>query len=253
MVEVLALIPARGGSKGIPRKNVLHVGGRPLIGYSIEHALCSRYITRTIVSTDDDEIAEVAQRFGAEVPFMRPVEYATDLATDLQVFRHALQALAQQDYRPELVVHLRPTDPVREIAVLDDAIERMLATPEADCLKSVSLTKLTPYKMWQIKGSELKPFAELPAIPEAHSMPRQLLPPVYQGIGYVDILRPRTVLELNSMCGRRILPFVIDDHTLDLDYPEQLFEVEQALLRQRLQRRAPDTEASVKEATGTEG
>src|SRR5262249_25075379 len=115
--DVLALIPARGGSKSVPRKNLLPVGGKPLIAYSIGHALAASSITRTIVSTDDDEIARVAAEHGADVPFRRPAQFATDFATDLEVFRHALEWLAEEeDYVPELVVHLRPTGPVRELA-----------------------------------------------------------------------------------------------------------------------------------------
>jgi N-acylneuraminate cytidylyltransferase len=117
--EVLALIPARGGSKSIPRKNLLPLGGRPLIAYSIEQALTSTRVTRCVVSTDDDEIAAVSRACGADVPFQRPLAYATDRATDLDVFRHALVWLDEkEDYRPELVVHLRPTGPLREVELV---------------------------------------------------------------------------------------------------------------------------------------
>ena len=114
--EIMALIPARGGSKSIPRKNLMMIAGKPLIAYSIEHALQSRYVTRTIVSTDDPEIADVARGLGAEVPFLRPSEFAQDLSPDIDVFRHALTWLRdRQGYQCELVVHLRPTGPVRRV------------------------------------------------------------------------------------------------------------------------------------------
>src|SRR4051812_3665483 len=110
---VLALIPARGGSKGIPRKNTMVMAGRPLIAWSIDHALQSTRITRVIVSTDDAEIATVAEQWGAEVPFVRPAEYAGDLSPDIDVFRHAFEFLAtNESYEPDMVVHLRPTGPV---------------------------------------------------------------------------------------------------------------------------------------------
>src|SRR2546429_2557815 len=103
--HVLALIPARGGSKGIPRKNVMVLAGKPLIAYAIEQARISRRITRVLVSTDDEEIAEVARRYGAEVPFIRPAEYAEDLSPDIDVFRHALQWLpGRAGSRPQLVL-----------------------------------------------------------------------------------------------------------------------------------------------------
>lgn len=230
MTAVLALIPARGGSKSVPRKNVLPVDGKPLICYSIEHALSSRYVTRTIVSTDDEEIACVARAAGAEVPFMRPEAYATDTATDLDVFRHALEALAQaEDYRPELVVHLRPTGPVRDVARIDAAIELMLAHPEADALRSVGLAEQTPYKMWRIEDGLLSPLLRVEGVREAHSMPRQELPSAYWQNGYVDIVRPRTVLDQNSMVGQVALPFVVNGPIVELDYPDQIPALEQAV------------------------
>ena len=236
-VEVLALIPARGGSKSVPRKNVLPIAGKPMIAYSIAHALEARSITRTIVSTDDDEIAEVSRRYGAELPFRRPAEFATDSATDLDVFRHALAWLAEQEgYVPELVVHLRPTGPVRDVALIELAIERMLAHPEADALRSVSLAEQTPYKMWKIADGYLEPALVLPGVREAHSMPRQALPPVYWQNGHVDIVRPRAVLEQNSMCGQIILPFVTEGPVHELDYPDQIPGLERAVREQQVAR-----------------
>jgi len=233
--NILALIPARGGSKGIPRKNVRLIAGKPLIAYSIEHALNSRHIGRVIVSTDDEEIAAAARAAGAEVPFMRPAEFAQDLSPDLDVFRHALRWLQEREnYLPELVVHLRPTGPVRRIELIDEALARMLATPGADALRSVSVPTLTPYKMWRIENGWLKPLLTVPGIKEPHSMPRQLLPEVYWQNGYVDIVRPRTILEKNSMTGDVVLPFVVTDRIFELDYEESIPELEcvlQALAR----------------------
>ena len=229
--DVLALIPARGGSKSVPRKNLLKVAGKPLIAFSIRHGHQSPSITRTIVSTDDEEIAEVALEYSAEVPFYRPAEYATGSATDLEVFRHALEWLAEEeDYRPELVVHLRPTGPVRDIAVIERAISLMLKHPEADALRSVVLAEHTPYKMWKIEDSYLKPLAPLPEFPEAHSMPRQKLPAAYWQNGYVDIIRPRAVLEHDSMVGKTVIPFVLEGKFHELDYPDQIPALEQAVL-----------------------
>lgn len=228
--EVLALIPARGGSKSVPRKNLLKVAGKPLLAYSIAHAQSCPSITRTIVSTDDLEIADVAQEFGAEVPFMRPAEYATDFATDFEVFRHAIEWLAEDEqYVPDLIVHLRPTGPVRDITLIERAIQLMLKHPEADSLRSVGLAEQTPYKMWRIENSYLKPLVELPEFPEAHSMPRQKLPAAYWQNGYVDVVRPRTLLELDSMVGRVVLPFVIEGKIHELDYPDQIAALEAAV------------------------
>ncbi|MEZ4224539.1 MAG: acylneuraminate cytidylyltransferase family protein [Polyangiaceae bacterium] len=230
VAEVLALIPARGGSKSVPRKNVLPVAGRPLIVYSIDHALAANRITRLIVSSDDDEIIDVARAAGAEVPFVRPPEFATDTATDLDVFRHALEWLArEEDYRPELVVHLRPTGPVRDVERIDAAIQLMLEQPDADALRSVGLAEQTPYKMWRIDADRLQPLLTIEGVREAHSMPRQALPPVYWQNGYVDIVRPRTVLEKRSMVGDVVLPFVVDEPIVELDYPDQIPALERAV------------------------
>lgn len=231
MTHILALIPARGGSKGIPRKNVISIAGKPLIAYSIEQALQSTRVTRTIVSTDDEEIANVARRYGAEVPFMRPDAIAADLSTDFEVFEHALMHLREHEgYEPDLVVQLRPTSPVRKVNVIDAAIDALVSHPESDSLKSLSPSKASPYKMWVVSGPTTAPLLELPGLPEAHSMPRQILPTVYAGNGYVDIIRPRTILEQKSMVGRNVLPFVLEEPIFDLDYPEQVKALEEALL-----------------------
>ncbi|MEK9195421.1 MAG: acylneuraminate cytidylyltransferase family protein, partial [Patescibacteria group bacterium] len=127
---ILALIPARGGSKGIPKKNIKLLGGKPLIVWSIEVAKQSRYIDRIIVSTDNEEIAEVARSAGAEVPFLRPAEIAQDLTPDMPVFEHALAWLRENDnFIPEFIVHLRPTGPLRTAKEIDEAIEMLAADP----------------------------------------------------------------------------------------------------------------------------
>jgi len=228
--DVLALIPARGGSKSVPRKNLLVLGGKPLIAHSIAQALASRHVTRTLVSTDDEEIAQVARQYGAEVPFRRPAALAGDRSTDLDVFRHALGWLRDRErYVPEMVVHLRATGPVRRVALVDAAIETMLARPEADSLRSVSTPVQSPYKMWRIVDGRMEPLVSLPGVVEAHSGPRQGLPPVYWQNGYVDIVRPRVVLERGLMAGDHVLPFLVDEPVLELDYPEAIPEIEAAL------------------------
>lgn len=225
-----ALIPARGGSKSIPRKNLLNVGGKPLIEHSIAHGLSCPAIQRTIVSTDDAEIAEVARRAGAEVPFERPAVYATDEATDLSVFQHALGwFLANERQLPEVWVHLRPTGPVREVTHLSQAVLQLLAEPGADALRSVHQVHESPYKMWRLEMGLLQPLLRLAGIPDAHSVARQRLPSVYLQNGYVDVIRSRTILEMGSICGRKILPFVTTGPVPDLDFIEQIPAVQRAV------------------------
>jgi len=231
--DILALIPARGGSKSIPRKNLIELAGKPLIAWSIEQALASHRITREVVSTDDTEIAAVAENFGAEVPFIRPAQYAQDLSPDIDVFRHALTFLAEQEgYRPELVVHLRPTGPVRRVRDIDAAVDLLADRPDADAVRSVSLVHQTPYKMWKLcDDGTMEPLLGIPGMPDCQSRPRQLLPFVYWQNGYVDVLRPRAVLEKESMWGERVLPFIVETGLFDLDYPEDIGPVEEALDR----------------------
>lgn len=246
--RVMALIPARGGSRGVPRKNIRLLLGRPLIAYSIQHAQASVHINRIVVSTDDAEIAEIARQWGAEVPFMRPAEYAQDLSPDIDVFRHALVWLAEHEgYQPELVVHLRPTGPVRRVELIDQAISQMLAHPEADALRSVSWPIQTPYKMWRMDDDGyLQPLLHVAGLPDCQSMPRQILPQVWWQNGYVDVIRPRAILEMNSMTGQRVLPFIVNEPIYEIDYPDSIPIVEATLKRlakgERLQLEDDDAE-----------
>jgi N-acylneuraminate cytidylyltransferase len=222
MTEILAIIPARGGSKGIPRKNIRDFAGYPLIAYSIAAGLKSELVTRVIVSTDDDEIAEVARKYGAETPFMRPSVFAEDNTTDLPVFEHALNWLAEnENYRPDIVVQLRPTSPIRPPSCVDDAIRILLAHLEADSVRGVVPAGQNPHKMWRLPEGENAPMRNLlnvAGIAEPYNAPRQSLPPIYWQTGHVDAIRPRTILEQKSMTGEKIYPLLIDpDYTVDID------------------------------------
>ena len=221
--EVLAVIPARGGSKGIPRKNVRDFAGSPLIAFSIAAALQSETVTRVIVSTDDEEIAAVAREYGAEVPFMRPAEYAQDSTLDLPVFAHVLQTLADTEgYHPEVVVQLRPTSPIRPLTMVDDAVRLLLDNPEADSVRGVVPAGQNPHKMWRIDEASGRMMAllQVEGIDEPYNSPRQKLPPVYWQTGHIDAIRPRAILEKNSMSGDVILPLLVDtSFTVDIDTP----------------------------------
>lgn len=229
--EVLALIPARGGSKSIPRKNLVPLLGKPLIGWAIEVALAAQLVSRVIVSTDDEEIAGVALEYGAEVPFMRPAEISGDLALDVEFHRHALVWLSEKEnYEPKLVVNLRPTSPSRRPETIDDAIEEFLRHPEADSLRSVHLASETPYKMWLRDGrGYLKPIVTLADVREPYNQPRQSLPLVYWQDGYVDITKPEVILEKNSTTGDVVIPFIIENPAVDIDYPEAMAQAERQL------------------------
>ena len=218
--EVLAVIPARGGSKSIPRKNILPFAGHPLMAYSIAAALQSDLVTRTIVSTDDEEIAAAAREYGAEVPFLRPPEHAQDATPDLPVFIHAVEwFLETEGYLPEMVVQLRPTTPVRPPGCVDKGIKLLRSRPDADSLRAVVPSGQNPHKMWRINESgEMSPLLQVDEIPEPYNAPRQKLPPTYWQTGHLDIMRPATLLEKDSMTGDVILSLVLDPaYTVDID------------------------------------
>jgi len=231
--EVLALIPARGGSKSIPRKNIRPLAGHPLIAYSIAAGLAAKTVTRVIVSTDDEQIAAIARRYGAEVPFLRPAALARDDTPDLPVFQHALAWLRDHEgYQPAIVVQLRPTSPFRRVWHIDQAVERLRARPEADAVRTVCVPFQNPYKMWRL-GPEgfMQPLLESD-LPEPYNLPRQALPAVYWQTGYVDAAWARTITEKGSMTGERILPLIIDpDDWVDIDTPGDWERAEERLLR----------------------
>jgi YrbI family 3-deoxy-D-manno-octulosonate 8-phosphate phosphatase len=219
--EVLAIIPARGGSKSVPRKNIKLLGGVPLISYSIAAGQQARSVTRVIVSTDDEEIVRVAEYYKAEVPFLRPPELAQDHTTDLPVFQHALQWLEKYEgYQPDIVVQLRPTSPFRPPHCVDEAVRLMLENSLVDSVRAVVPSEQNPYKMWRIANDGLmQPL--LPCdLPEPYNEPRQKLPPTYWQTGHLDAMRSETLLQKNSMTGATIAPLVLDpSYTVDIDTP----------------------------------
>ncbi len=220
MTEILALVPARGGSKGIPRKNVRDFAGYPLLAWSIAAGLQARSVNRVIVSTDDEEMAAVAREFGAETPFLRPPELAQDDTTDLPVFEHALRALGGEGYKPDVVVQLRPTSPIRPPNCVDDAVKVLLTHPDADSVRGVVTAGQNPHKMWRVNGQDapMTPLLQVKGIAEPYNAPRQSLPPVHWQTGHVDAIRIATILNKHSMSGDKVYPLVIDSrYTIDID------------------------------------
>lgn len=217
--EVLAIIPARGGSKGIPRKNIRCFASHPLIAWSIAAARQSSLVTRVIISTDDEEIAEIGRQHGAEAPFLRPAELANDLAVDLPLFEHALAWLAENEgYRPDFVVQLRPTSPIRPRGMVDGALQLLLNHPEADSVRGVVPSGQNPYKMWRIEGDHMVPLLKVEGVAEPYNSPRQELPPTYWQTGHIDAIRTSTILNKHSLSGDVILPYQIDPtFTVDID------------------------------------
>lgn len=241
-MEVLAVIPARGGSKSIPHKNIRDLAGHPLIAYSIAAATSARSVTRTIVSTDDGEIAAIARKYGAQTPFLRPAEFAQDHTTDLPVFQHALAWLRENEgYQPDLIVQLRPTSPVRPPDCVDRAVQLLLEHPEADSVRGVVASGQNPYKMWRIdETGRMLPLLTLPHIAEPYNSPRQALPPTYWQTGHIDVFRASTVLQKHSLTGDIILPLVLDSHySIDIDTLRDWQRAEQLMASGELETVAP--------------
>ena len=186
-MRALGLIPARGGSKEVPRKNLRHLAGRPAVAWTIDAALVSQALDYVVVSTDDEEITAVARGCGADVPFLRPAELAQDDTPDLPVYRHAVEWLeANEDYRPDVVAWLRPTAPLRTAEDIDGALE-VLARTGADCVRSVCRAEYHPYWMKRLEGDRMVPFVE--GMDETRFQRRQLLPAAYRLNGAVDVIR----------------------------------------------------------------
>lgn len=218
-----AIIPARGGSKGIPRKNVKLFQGKPLIVHTIEQAKSSSYVARVVVSTDDNEIADVARAAGAEVPFMRPAHLSQDMSTDLEFMQHATQWFQDNEgIVPQAWLHLRPTYPQRKVEHINKACE-MWQLCECDSLRSVVPTEHSVFKSYTVdKDGNLNPiFSQLGDIREPFNMPRQMLPQSFQHNGCIDIVTVETIRS-GSMSGTNIKAFVMDaSETYDLDTEAQ--------------------------------
>ena len=235
MLEVLAVVQARGGSKGIPGKNIRKLGGHPLIAYSITSGLAAASVTRLIISTDDDEIAEVAKDYGAEVPFMRPDELATDDMQDYPLFEHALTWLKNsENYVPHIIVQLRPTSPLRPKGSIDDAVKLLSKDINVDCVRTVIPSQQNPYKMWRGGEKYLTPLLG-DEFPEPYNMPRQRLPQTYWQTGHLDVIRYETIIEKKSLTGECVLPLIIEPkYCTDIDNLEDWELAEWKLTRDNL-------------------
>lgn len=220
--KVLAVIPARGGSKRIPKKNIKPLCGKPLINWSIECALASSYIDRTIVSTDSQEIADISKEAGAEVPFLRPAEISVDSAVDFDAFLHVLTRLKEDEgYVPDIVVQLRPTSPLRTAEETDAAIKELSLHPEVDSLRSVTEPDQSPYKMYSISpDNTLAPLLPLPNQQESFNLPQASLPKAYKHVGYLDVIWTKTIMEKKQMTGTKILPFIMPGAVSGINKPE---------------------------------
>lgn len=191
--KILAIIPARGGSKGVPRKNIRLLAGRPLIAWTIETALSVPCLDRVILSTDDEEILKIGMQCGVEVPFLRPAQIAADDTTDMPVYEHTLNWLEQNDnFIPDIIVWLRPTAPMRTAGDIEAAVN-LLIEKKPDWVRSVCQVEHHPYWMYKLSDGLMEPFVE--GIRVEDYIRRQLLPPAFRLNGAVDVAWRSTILE----------------------------------------------------------
>lgn len=233
--NIVAIIPARGGSKGVPGKNIKLLAGYPLIAYSIIACKLTKNIRRVIISTDSKEIADMSIHYGAEVPFMRPTEISQDQSTDMEFVLHALNWFKENENKePEYLAHIRPTTPLREPVLIDRAIDKICSIPVSTGLRSVHEITESPYKMFSIKDDYLTGLYPDDPRPEYYNLPRQNFPPVYKPNGYVDIIKSNTVRNEDSLHGLKMLAFITPT-AVEVDSKEEFQYLEFEIKKKRYQ------------------
>jgi len=212
MRKLCAIIPARGGSVGVPKKNISLVNGHPLIAYSIVACKMCSNIDRIIVSTDDEQIASIAMKYGAEVPFLRPAEFATSTSRDVEFLKHFFEQIAVDD-----VALIRPTTPLRDPKIMEQAIEIYLHNKkDISSLRSLNKINQSPYKMFGIKNNICHGFfTDFNGIKNYSNLPRQAFPDCFEGNGHIDIVKRKTV-EAGDAFGSEIYGFIVDK-LIDID------------------------------------
>ncbi len=224
--KILGVITARGGSKGIPGKNIKPLGGKPLIAYTIEVAKKSKLITHCIVSTDDEAIAAVCREFGADVPFMRPKELAEDKTPHLPVMQHAISEMEKKlgiafDY----TVIFQPTSPFRTVEDIDKTLEKLIATNADSAVTLVEISTPHPMKVKRLEGDRVYHYS----IPEVEGVRRQDLPLAYKRSSDVYAMK-RDVIMNGSLYGTHQVGIIVPkDRTIDIDEPVDWLKAEYML------------------------
>ena len=223
MTKILCLIPARSGSKGLPDKNIKIMVDKPLMAWSIEQAKDTEYYKRgnmrIVVSTDSEVYKDIGLKWGAEVPFLRPKLISKDDSTDLMFIKHALNWLEKnQQYKPDYILHLRPTQPCRKKSLIDDCLNKFIGPgSKFDSLRTVISTEKTPYKMYSKVDNELIPlFNNVHGLLEPYNMGRQYLPKTYLHNGYVDIIKS-DLLKTERLSGKILAYEMGEQDNIDID------------------------------------
>jgi N-acylneuraminate cytidylyltransferase len=215
-MKIVVIIPARGGSKSLPKKNILQLKGRPLLCHSVDYSLKSKLVATTIVSTDSQEIADIAKNCGASVPFIRPDEFAQDDTRDYPVIRHALDFFEAQGQIFDLYILLRPTSPMRPSGLIEKAVEILKNNANATSVRSMARIKEHPYRAWkQHNDGSVSSFIDNEV--EPYNIPRQELPKLYFQTGDIEVIRRETIIN-GSISGECVYPLIIKhEDMIDID------------------------------------
>ncbi len=226
-MRIITIIPARGGSKSLPKKNILLLKGKPLLCHSIDYSLKSSLVTSTVVSTDMEEIANIAKESGASVPFLRPEEFARDDTRDYPVVRHALDFFESQGDIFDFYILLRPTSPLRPPGLIEKAIEILKNNIEASSVRSMARIKEHPYRAWkQDKDGRVSGFIETEL--EPYNIPRQELPELFFQTGDIEVIRRETIIN-GSISGDSVYPLIIKhEDMIDIDSKSDLDRAEKS-------------------------
>jgi CMP-N-acetylneuraminic acid synthetase len=231
MPSVVALIPARHGSKRVPGKNVRLLGAHPVLAYTVATALESGVFESVIVSTDSEEIASIARHYGAEVPFLRPQQFAGDTSPDIEWLEYTMAELKRSGRQWDCFSLLRPTSPFRTAATIRRAAAQFMAQHGVDSLRAVEKCAQHPGKMWVIDGGRMSPL--LPSGPEGqpwHSTPYQALPPVYVQNASLEIAWTRLVVEERTIAGKVLVPFLTEGYEgFDINDPRDWMVAERLM------------------------
>ncbi|CAB1241653.1 CMP-N,N'-diacetyllegionaminic acid synthase [Clostridiaceae bacterium BL-3] len=210
---ILAIIPARSGSKGIPHKNIKNLNGKPLIAWTIEESLKSKYIDKLIVSTEDNEITEISKKYGAEVPFLRPAELALDSTPGIDPILHTVKWFQNRNYRFDYVMCLQCTSPFRTYNQIDEAVENLFKK-DADSIVSVCKSEITPYWMKKIENGKLKDFLD----GDVFYARRQDTPKVYRLNGAIYMAKTQVCLNIKNWYTENTIPYIMDEiSSIDID------------------------------------
>lgn len=230
-MNILCIIPARSGSKGIPDKNIKLFHGKPLLAWTIIQAIKCKYKMKIVVSTDSEKYAKIAKEYGAEVPFLRPKEISDDLSTDLEFIKYTSENLELlHHYKSDIILQLRPVTPNRSVKIINNCLDTFIRNfDKYDSLRTVINSEKSPYKMYSIneEDNKLIPlFENVNNLKESYNQPRQLLPKIYLHNGYIDILKT-DILENDLISGNKIYPYIMNkSDNIDIDYEKDWINAE---------------------------